>query len=365
MSHPLRLPPPTTTLQIYRHLLRESSYLPSVVRPFIDAHIKSRFQRNKKDPLHVSAQTNNAQRGLRYLRAANAGDIPRMTRILLFAFGRIGPRRRELLDKAIQRPPPQNTEELAAKIKETTDVSSDDRPPDWLDNWDTKVLQSLARVQMMTSPPNLPRPAITSAMVSLNNVAPETNSWGEAWNPKTYRTKLKKFWKNLANRILPPLPKEEWETLRLLSQGLFTEAGWKVPARRTPVGEPYKPEWKWHLYATQSAAKVDRASSRRSKLLTGVKDDNTPTGEPNPLNRHRFTPRVWKRLMLNIWRLSPVMEKREKPVGGIPYDVKWGESKFQPPVAMTSGEMEFFSTLPKEESVGNGGKGGKVRRQRS
>ncbi|KAK4224549.1 hypothetical protein QBC38DRAFT_485184 [Podospora fimiseda] len=358
MSHPLRLPPPKTTLQIYRHLLRESSYLPSVVRPFVDKHIKSRFHKHQKDTLHVSSRTKKAEKGLRYLRAANSGDTSRMTRILLFAFGRIGPRRRELLDAVIKRPPPQNTEELEAKIKETMDVSPDSPPPDWLDNWDTDVLQALTHLQMTASPPNTPRPAFTSTMTTLSKAFPETNSWGEPWNPRTKRTKTKKYWKNLATRILPPVPKEEWETLEMVSKGIFAEAGWKVPARRTPIGDLYEPEWKWPLYATQSAARVDRPASRRFKLLTGEKDYNTPTGEPNALNCHRYTARAWRRLMMNIWRMTPIMEPLEQPMGEIKFDLKWGDSMFKPPVAVTAGEMEFFSGL-KEQVGGKGGKRGK------
>ncbi|KAK4166611.1 hypothetical protein QBC43DRAFT_332333 [Cladorrhinum sp. PSN259] len=347
MSRPLRLPPPTTTLQIYRHLLRESSYLPSVVRPFIDKHIKSRFHRTREEPQHAASRTKKAQRALRYLRAANAGDTPRMTRVLLYAFGRIGPRRRELLEKVIRIKPPSNTEELAAQLQKVK-VSPLERPRDWLDNWDTSALQALARSQISASPPNQPGPEITTNMIAVKNAASEKNSWGEEWNPRTYRTKLKKFWINVADRILPPLPKTEWDTLELLSRGLFQEAGWHVPTRRAVAGgteRKYEPEWKWQLYATQPVSIVDQDSSRRFKLLTGAKDENTPTGDPQPLNCHTYTSRVWRRLLLNIWRLSPTIGEKMTDNNKKQVELKWGVSKFMPPKAVTAGEMEFFSGL--------------------
>lgn len=163
---------------------------------------------------------------------------------------------------------------------------------------------------------------------------------------------------------MPPLPRDEWEKLALLAQGQFEEAGWYVPPRRTPVGTLYEPEWRYDLYATQPVALVDRRSSRRQKLLTGALDDNTPTGDPQPLNCHRFTPRLWRRLLMHIWSLSPTMEKMEmagKGGGSAIWSVKWGKQHFTPPVAKKAGEMEFFGGIVQEEAKakGDGGKGKK------
>lgn len=120
----LQIPPPQTALHLYRHLLREATYLPPVIKPFFVERVRTRFERHRRDP-EPQYRIDRAHKDLRYLRAANSGDYVRMRRVLMLGFGRIGRRRRELIDDLVRRDRPTDTESLSKFIEtpETTPSS--------------------------------------------------------------------------------------------------------------------------------------------------------------------------------------------------------------------------------------------------
>jgi hypothetical protein len=114
--------------------------------------------------------------------------------------------------------------------------------------------------------------------------------------------------------------------------------------------------WDWQAYAVKPVAAVDRPARRRSKLLSGALDENTPGGDPQPIGCHRYTARTWRRLFGDIWKLSAVME--EKPVvgdgtpvvgaeeaAGRKWQITWGKAIFHP-LPATGGALEFFGDFP-------------------
>ncbi|KAK4188898.1 hypothetical protein QBC35DRAFT_179918 [Podospora australis] len=359
MSRPLRLPPPSTTLGLYRHLLRESSYLPSLARPFIDEQIKHRFRSNKDDENHLAERIRDAKHDLRYLRAANHGDLVRMRRVLLRAFGRLGRRRRELILDLVGGG---KTAQSEAKEPSSEDKSEQEekkmRESDWLDRWDTKTLAAFAKSQVNSSVINSPKAALTAPQASPEKNLPTENSWGRPFPAKPLRTKLKKRWKQVAEKVLPPVPKDEWEKIGLVAQGKFEEAGFRVPSRRPIARMPTGDEgiiqpWKWHLYATKPVAVVDIQKSREYKLLSGLRDLDTPTGDPQPLNCHKYTPRLWRRLFAGIWQLTATMEKKTEG-GREKLDISWGKTEFRPPTARAAPKnTEFFESLRPDGYVGS------------
>ncbi|KAK4097875.1 hypothetical protein N658DRAFT_392255, partial [Parathielavia hyrcaniae] len=346
MSRPLRLPSPQTPLHLYRHLLREASYLPSIARPIIQQRIETRFRSSTKDDEEQSAKhIRQAHHDLRLLRAANHGDMVRMRRVLLHAFGRLGRRRRELLETVIRRDIPTNTEELQQYAAAASELVAQDRKQDWMDMWDVDKLRTFALSQVTAGLINAPKPPITASQIQPNRVIPTENAWGRPLAPKLRRTKLKNMWKAVADKCMPPLPKEEWEQLRDIVKGQAGE-NWLPPPRR-PVArsmlpDEQKDEWGWQSYATKPVAAVDRPASRRNKLLSGAVDDNTPTGDPEPLNCHRYTARTWRRLLGGIWQLTATMEK--KPDGRGWY-ITWGKEQFRPAPA-GAGALKFFTDFP-------------------
>ncbi|KXX82212.1 hypothetical protein MMYC01_201704 [Madurella mycetomatis] len=346
MSHPLRLPHPQTPLHLYRHLLREASYLPLPARPFIDAQIKGNFHKHKELDGRSKRRIKQAHHDLRYLRAANTGDVMRMRRVLLRAFGRIGRRRRELVADLVHREIPTNTEELREYGVKASGIAAERRKIDWLDSWDVDKLRTFARSQIQACLTNPPKAPITYTQTVPEKVIPAENSWGRPFAPKVARTKLKKVWKAVADKCMPPLPKEEWERLGRIAGGKEPGPEWLPPPRRTvaqsALGGQESRTWNWQSCATKPISVVDRPARRRSKLLNGVVDDNTPTGDPQPANYQKYTPRLLRRLFGEIWQLTSIMEKKPHGQG---WDVTWGKLDFNVPLATTR-TAEFFGHLP-------------------
>ncbi|KAL2264207.1 hypothetical protein VTK26DRAFT_483 [Humicola hyalothermophila] len=358
MSRPLRLPAPETTLHLYRHLLREASYLPPLARPWVDQQIRGRFRQHIGDEEdEASKRIRAANHELRCLRAANAGDMVRMRRVLLHSFGRLGRRRRQLMAELLQHDVPTNTEELKEYAAKAALHLVENRKLDWLDSWNIEKLRTFARSQAEASLHNPPRPAITSNQTVPSKYLPSEDSWGRPLPPLLARTKIKKLWKTVADKCMPPLPKEEWEQLRDIALGK-TPGPEFVPPPRRPVarsivggGQDGRP-WNWQAYAVRPVNLVDRPANRRSKLLSGAVDDNTPTGDPEPLNCHKYTERLWRRLLTSIWQLTAFMEPKPTGKG---WNIVWGKPEFRVSPA-TAGDMEFFTDFPSVEEVQPRGK---------
>lgn len=86
----------TTSLHLYRGLLREASYLyDDVSRAYVTQYIRQRFRRSKEEdkPFRYMGHIKTAKYGLNTLARANAGDIDRLYKVLQLGWGRIGPRR--------------------------------------------------------------------------------------------------------------------------------------------------------------------------------------------------------------------------------------------------------------------------------
>ncbi len=361
MSRPLQIPNPETALHLYRHLLREASYLPPLARPFVDNQIKHGFARHRKDGgQRCQKHIRQGHHDLRMLRAANAGDLARMRRVMLEAFGRTGRRRRDLMSDLLHREAPANLAEHERYAAEISPVTSGDRELDWLDTRDLDKLRTLARSQVQAGLVGSPKPDITAQQTSPDKTIPVKNSWGRPLPRKPYRTKLKNGWKAVADKCMPPLPKAEWETLAAIAQGTM-HGQWLPPPRRALgrlVSEAAREAtgWNWQSYAVKPVVAVDRPARRRSKLLTGAVDDNTPGGDPEPVGCHKYTARTWRRLLRDIWTLSSTMEEKVgEKAAGRRWNIAWGKTVFHPAPA-AAGAMEFLKDFPEVENTEGRGK---------
>ena len=346
-----RFPHPGTPLHLYRHLLREASYLPPVCEPYISKRIKSRYRecRNSQKPkLYIQK----AHHDLRLLRAANAGDLQRMVRIFNDAFGRQGKRRRELVTSFFKKPAVSNSDDLEKTIasmlpsspsssssssspkdpKTRVDgsnatVTSDPKRQDWLDDWDVGKLHAHARSQLTQAQDNFPKKMPSKMRAPPEKIIPQLNIWGKPFAPKPARTKLRKHWVSVLHQTLPPLPKGEWDTLRDLALG---NAGpeWDSPPRRIQAellsGEDSKEEWDWVKYATTPVCQVERSKSRNMRALSGQieKDDlSNPQGAPNV---HILRGRTLRRAVYRkLWESASIVEKTETKTG-TKWNFTWG-----------------------------------------
>ncbi|OIW32311.1 hypothetical protein CONLIGDRAFT_266227 [Coniochaeta ligniaria NRRL 30616] len=340
----LVIPPPRTALHLYRHLLREATYLPPAVRPFFWDRICTRFRLHQNEP-EPAVRIQKAHKDLRYLRSANAGHLLRMRRVLMMGFGRIGRRRRELISELVGK-----TEPLVADGDNHTDsirpqgtrdsIDEDVFWDDWLANWDKAKVLALARAQASVDLPEIPLP--TSRITDPHKLVPTENIWGKPLAKKLARSKLRKEYKSLIKRLLPPVEDSEWELLRSLATG---QAGpqYDVPKRRTVVVNKGAGEvnWDWKDYVLKPVRAVDASRSRKLKSLSGEVDDTSPFPR-SAMGVHRFTDRSWRRLYAEIWRMTATMKERENHQK---WDTKWGkpEVKISGP---TAPQAEFFDGIP-------------------
>ncbi|KAM0348719.1 hypothetical protein ACHAPU_004158 [Fusarium lateritium] len=289
---PRFLPP----LHLYRHILRETSYLPPAIRPAITAQIRTRFRNNRKNDDLRQKHYGVASKTLRHLRAANSGESHHMEDLMMKAFGRAGARRRGLLSDYVKlesskRPAkhknPSNSDALEALIKgvevdaksrktditkpaETTlkvDTSSNEQETNTVDStpsddngttsnssrarrgpkplqpafyhkWDTEKLRMhLSHQRKFQDSTDIAWPKSNIKSLDPDKSLLEKNVWGQPPTENVIQATRARFWKRAATKIMPPVDNEEWELLGRLSKGAQEEEErWQVPTRR-PAAE--------------------------------------------------------------------------------------------------------------------------------
>lgn len=345
-----------TVREIYRQLLREASYLPPLCQPYAKDRIRTRFRKHVYDDPNApetKTRISRAQHDLRSLWAANHGVVDSMFRILMMAYGRVGQRRRELIKTFLRPEPPTDSDELAKQIEEQRQdacTNTKKRPSDWLDQWDTEKLGVLAASQAKQSFWS-PKTELKNKKLNPAETIPEQNVWGRPLPAKLQRSKTRKFYKTMINKIMPPVGRDEWETLRLLATGKADRSLWQMPARRPPARsqevEDDDKTWDWKAYATQAVRHIERGSSRSQKARTG-EEGEAPYGLGSPLGLHNYNrERLWKRMYAKIWAMTPVMEKASDTKSG--WRIQWGKILREIPVATP--EMETF--VEGAEAAGN------------
>ena len=310
MKSSLQIPHPSTTLHLYRHLLRESSYLPSVARPHIDRLIKFRVRRLKDDDdpkLHIK----DGHHQLRALRAANGGDLMRMQRVLSYAFGRRGKRRRELWDDFMYPIPPAEIKTRLFHPKRPKDIAPVERKADFLDRWDRDKLWAFLKSQVANQTATQDK---SFHLHPPEKYIPKESAWGLPLVPELARNMLKRRLVILAKRIMPPIPKKEWEILRDIVENKASKEVFYVPKRRPVARNPDTEKaredgWNWAPYAIKPIHTLESQANRKNRLLSGAVDEHTPTGQPLVIGCHKFTPRLWRRLFTSIWQQTAYIEK--------------------------------------------------------
>lgn len=371
MRRPPAIAPADPTLHIYRHLLRQASYLPPICQPYIRQQVVCRFRQHAADKPtcpETRRRVRQARHDLRFLYAANNGLVDNLYRILLLVFGRTGSRRRLLINSLLRQDPPADSAQLEAAIARDTDSrtytakdgSLVQRAPDWLDKWDTRKLRALAVSQANRGPDHSPRPDIKARQTDPAARLPCTNSWERPLPARLARSKLRKEYVRLINRILPPLPTSDWQTLRGLALGHpDSSALCQMPPRRAPAaplhgdhgdhGASAQSQWPWHAYATEPVRSVDRASSRSQRGRTGHPVPG-PHGQGAAIGLHRYTPRSLRRLFAKVWEITPTMEAKPGVEGK--WDIVWGQVAKDVPVAAAA-HATFFDGAPEITRAGN------------
>lgn len=263
-----------------------------------------------------------ARESLTLLRRANEGERSRLLRVMLMAYGRTGRRRHELMapllwmrakdavgitvkdedvdgasltdgeggsvdndnqklatdrrgQNTVENCPPVPSDKDAQLMKESREL---DLPPQ---------LRALVISQIKTAPPSLTRPNPRRVQPSI----PDFNSWHRPMPQSRIKNLKKKHYRQLIDRILPPLPSEEWYQLRELASGRIRVK--HAPQRRTPAGQ---------------GKKVTSSQLPDSALAAVVKYGKAPKKMFEQHKGHAITSRFMRRLYAELFRQCPLME---------------------------------------------------------
>ncbi|OBT43195.1 hypothetical protein VE00_06432 [Pseudogymnoascus sp. WSF 3629] len=282
----------TNPTHLLRALLRACSYLPDgPSRHYFHAHILHRFR-------HVTTPTLGAYRArkaLSLLTRATNGDLPALTKVLQHTYGRAGHRRHTLLNTFLteQRahddaePPTAISPAVRRVLVPPTEVAPmggafvpakpHDAPP--------TAFERLLADQILRYPAKSNRTQLKMAYAPI----PLENVFLRPTTPKREEGLRKRWLADTMERILPPLPEEEWDRLRDLAMGVVEWEG--APKRRTRVGGE---EGGCGLLSVEYLkSPIRHAHSKVRKAEIDQRD------------WHELTPKYMQRMYAKIWELCP------------------------------------------------------------
>ncbi|KAF7561798.1 hypothetical protein G7046_g2344 [Stylonectria norvegica] len=386
------MPRPTTSipdylppLHVYRHLLRECSYLPPAWRNIVTTSIRNRYQRHRKYDDREKTHRISAVSALRRLRAANSGHKGAMRKLVENGFGRSGERRRQLLSPFVQATSPSDSDSLEALLdgetgsvtlktknkKEAvptdpkakrlatgddedspiTSISS--RPPSnsFYQNWDAEKLTKFLNSQKKAMTEN--KHVWISREIKLidpRKDIPKTNIWGKPPSENVVRSKTATFWRLNANKMMPPVSKGEWDLLRRLSEGAQSLDDYKIPERRpaaTPLAQRNdspSSSWNWTRHANAPAAWAERSNTFEAAFRTGQET----TGPYQALRKIReVSPRWYRRMYSRTWQMTPMVEQDART---LKHSFSWGAAK-SPICAPSKAQLEIFEGVDSHGAV--------------
>ncbi|KAM3423805.1 hypothetical protein BST61_g1207 [Cercospora zeina] len=237
---------------LLRAILREASYLPDPnARTFFKAqalqHSRKRAFRvweRRDDPNYAEREADllaSDRKKLRLLQSANAGERTPLLHVLYQTYGRTGHRRRELLrpllptmgraalTEAAESAPddddlhePMDSREDGQQKVEAKQSSKRDQAGNTVATSQNSILPqltpelfTLAKSQKQNQPPALTR----KNPRHLRPDIPATNARMLPMPQKRVRNMHRKWYAELLNRILPPLPTKDWEQLQDWARG--------------------------------------------------------------------------------------------------------------------------------------------------
>jgi hypothetical protein len=235
-----------------------------------------RFEFERQNNLYEEARET-----LSLLKRANEGYSKPLEKILRLSYGRRGKRRAELL-KVLMAPeiPADNT--AVEKVLQ--------RPVPYTDEWQPPSII----IELMKSQHN--NPGFSQLNVrpikQLAPVIPKKSTFGDPVSQSRRKNIRKKWYTEVTNLLLPPVPDAELQILiDLISGGMH----WSLPKRRKAVGIEY--------YGRLKPKKEELSDF----LVQGPKKSQTfrdfSKGRPHRITR-RFMLRLWRRIYSLIPRMN-------------------------------------------------------------
>ncbi|MCJ1424659.1 hypothetical protein MMC29_002547 [Sticta canariensis] len=270
---------------IFRALLRQCTYLPdSSARCFFRNYVVMRFRKHNPRPRIPSKPTlyppkiqkallNRARKGLTLLERANNGYRSPLLKVLEMTYGHRGRRRRELLQRLMQDAPPRE-EILKRLVPSITAQASGEIFGSQLEAF----LNAQRRSEVGTSSVGLRKLSLAGPKI------PSTNSWDRPMPLKRVQNMKEKWYADLLEQIMPPLPQEEWERLRALAIGIKWEE--LVPRRKR---------------AGMTENETDHNPDAELSLSGIVESSKRVEISGSMTNPHRLTPRFRRRLWASVF----------------------------------------------------------------
>ncbi|CAL5872141.1 uncharacterized protein PFLUO_LOCUS6399 [Penicillium psychrofluorescens] len=275
---------------VLRTLLRDASYLPDpVARRYMHDWVIQRFRivghrKQTKDTLRALDKTARATTQL--LRKAQVGRLRSLTKVLYMSYGRTGRRRHELLAEMLAEPVPADTEAVRHVVtNKKTNFGDDWQPP--------AIVMALLKSQINNPEIQQRRPRAQVKTVAPS--IPSQNSWGQPV-PHVRKVNLRQKWyQDVLDSLLPPLPDNILRTLDGLVDGTVR---WTRVKQRTPAKRTFK---------EGKVGEEDKADENLFKDLTlGLAKEDTfdhEGGRAHDIN-YRFMRHHWRRVSALVPRIS-------------------------------------------------------------
>lgn len=362
MASTSTLPP----LHLYRHLLRELSYLPPAFSSQISAEVRASFRKHTRRSPHTERRLQRARGLLRRITQANDGSSHCMASLISLAFGREGRRRAQMADEFFLAPPPSQPDipKDSAALEKMLQAEDETAPSKklnhaWIDKLDKPKLLAYLKSQVQEQKATNGRLAWKVKDLKMGSrqdrsLIPDKTVWGKPPSETLSRAKMAKWWKRQAHKMMPPLPRSEWELLGRLSDGAQSQpgTGLAIPRQRTPavalIQTDEKPDSQWQrlkAYATQSAAHVEPNGVAHQRRRTGESAANGPfAGRPF---RQTLSERWFRRAYREIWCQTSYVER--DPATGT-YSITWGKGPPSSVPRATSVQAAIFDGV---DATGN------------
>ncbi|KAM5467079.1 hypothetical protein MauCBS54593_005699 [Microsporum audouinii] len=272
----------------YRALLREASYLPDpVANRYMTEYVISRFRKftspkeqKTMDAAKIARLQTRIRKHLKLFQLANQGYPKSLERVLLMSYGRIGRRKRILLQQLLH---------------------SDGNGPGskgmlFSDQWKpSELLLALLQSQSENhhiGAQKVKRPVRTG---DLEPRIPEVNALSKPLADIRKIHIRQKWYALVLDKAFPPLPRNDWETLQRLVAG---SEPWTPPMRRKGPRQTSPPD---------SVSQPQEGYLSTEFLIAGAKKDPTfaqyVRGRP-----HHITRRLMRHMWERVCALTPLIQ---------------------------------------------------------
>ncbi|CAD6504695.1 BgTH12-00201 [Blumeria graminis f. sp. triticale] len=332
-----------------RSFLRAASYLPdNFARAYIHKHIVLRFRdsldkqqsRANKNPwrstgLHITTtelSINRAiakgQKKLNVLIRAAQGGRQCLSKVLMIVHGRIGRRKRELIKQLLE----DDSDEIPGDTTALEAMLNEDRDG----KFHLEGLLARPKLNSFLCSQHLNQEKdVRGTIKTTTPKIPEENIWGRTLPLKRVESIKRCWWASTLKNILPPLPRDEFERLKGLSNGKIPLAA--IPPKRSPAKPLYKcndkkDELQFIQMLRAPLRKIDELQINSIECTSqGLKmkhDTSVAQSQSQDWREKKIRcPRSMRRLYGKIWSLTSTISE---DVNTGKWIVEWGHgsSKF-------------------------------------